>query len=199
MTIEDRYRERYRAGDTPWDIGRPDFNLVEVVTQTPIASCKALDVGCGTGDNSLWLAQNGFEVTAIDTSAIALEKAEQKAAQAGLECRFVLVDFLEGGILEGAPFAFVFDRGFFHSFRTESVRSECARRVAAHLEKGGLWLTIAGNADEPRQGPGPPRLTARDIVSAVEPCFEILSLASTHFDSNRPNPPRAWRCLMKKR
>lgn len=199
MTIDDRYRERYRTGDTPWDIGRPDFNLVEVVTRTPIASCKALDVGCGTGDNSLWLARNGFEVTGIDTSGIALEKAKEKASEAGVQCRFVLVDFLEGGILEGAPFAFVFDRGCFHSFRTQSERDIFARRVAGHLEKGGLWLTIAGNADEHRQGPGPPRLTAGDIVSTVEPCFEILSLASTQFDSNSPTPPRAWRCLMRKR
>ena len=78
MTIEDRFRERHKSGDTPWDIGKPDFNLVEVVTQKPILSCKALDIGCGTGDNSIWLAQNGFEVTGTDTSDIALEKQKKK-------------------------------------------------------------------------------------------------------------------------
>jgi len=65
MTVEDRYRERYKSGDTPWDIGRPDFNLVEIVTQKPILSCKALDIGCGTGDNAIWLARRrcgGFRV-----------------------------------------------------------------------------------------------------------------------------------------
>jgi hypothetical protein len=36
MTVEERYRERYRSGDTPWDIGQPDFNLIEVVTKNPI-------------------------------------------------------------------------------------------------------------------------------------------------------------------
>jgi SAM-dependent methyltransferase len=198
MTIEERYRERYESGDTPWDIGQPDFNLIEVVTQKPVPSCKALDVGCGTGDNSIWLARNRFQVTGTDTSGIALEKAKEKASKAHVECNFMLVDFLKNKI-EGAPFGFVFDRGCFHSFASENDRIRFAQNVAAHLGEAGLWLTIVGNADELRQGPGPPQRTAGDIILAVEPYFEVLSLTSSHFGSNRPNPPRAWRCLMQKR
>jgi SAM-dependent methyltransferase len=198
MTIEDRYRERYKSGDTPWDVGQPDFNLIETVSQRPILSCKVLDIGCGTGDNSIWLAQNGFQVIGTDTSEIAIEKAKEKASKANVGCYFMLADFLNNKI-EGAPFGFVFDRGCFHSFSTENDRKRFAQNVAAHLEEAGQWLTIVGNADEHRQGPGPPQRTAGDIVSAVEADFEILSLTSSHFASNRPNPPRAWRCLMRKR
>jgi SAM-dependent methyltransferase len=198
MTIEEHYRERYKSGHTPWDVGQPDFNLIEVVTQRPIPSCKVLDIGCGTGDNSIWLAQNRFEVVGVDTSKIALEQAEEKAAKGNVECDFILVDFLNNKI-EGAPFGFVFDRGCFHSFNSEKDRRKFAENVATHLEDAGLWLTIAGNADEHRQGPGPPQRTAGEIVWAVEPYFSILFLTSSHFGSNRPNPPRAWRCLMQKR
>jgi methyl halide transferase len=198
MTIEDRFRERYKSGDTPWDVGKPDFNLIEVVTRKPILSCKALDIGCGTGDNSIWLAQNGFEVTGTDTSDIALAKAKEKASNADAECVFILADFLNDKI-EGAPFGFAFDRGCFHSFGPEDDRKRFAQNVAAHLGETGLWLTLVGNADEDRKGPGPPQRSAGDIVSAVEPYFEVLSLVSTHFGSNRPNPPRAWKCLMQKR
>jgi SAM-dependent methyltransferase len=198
MTAEEQYRERYKSGDIPWDAGRPDFNLIEVVTQKPVLICKVLDVGCGTGDNSIWLAQNHFQVTGTDTSDIALEKAKKKASKANVECDFVLVDFLKNKI-PGAPFGFVFDRGCFHSFGSEDERRRFAQNVAAHLEEAGLWLTIIGNADEHRQGPGPPQRTARDIVSAVEPYFMVLSLTTSHFESNRPNPPRAWRCLLEKR
>lgn len=198
MSLEDRFKERYKSGHTPWDIGKPDFNLVEVVTHHPISACRALDIGCGTGDNSVWLARNGFQVTGTDTSDIALEKAKEKAAKAEVECSFILADFLADKIT-GAPFGFAFDRGCFHSFGSEGERKEFARNVAAHLEKAGLWLTLAGNADEDREGPGPPQLTATDIVLAAEPFFEVLSLISSHFDSNHPNPPRAWRCLMQKR
>lgn len=198
MTIEERYRDRYKSGNTPWDIGQADSNLIEVVTKKPILSCNVLDVGCGTGDNSIWLAQNRFQVIGIDTSQTALEKAKEKASKAGVECDFRLADFLKSEI-EEAPFAFMFDRGCFHSFNSESDRKRFAQKVAAHLEEAGLWLTIVGNADEKRQGPGPPQRTAADIVLAVEPYFMILSLTSSHFGSNRPNPPRAWRCLMQKR
>ncbi|ACV62983.1 Methyltransferase type 12 [Desulfofarcimen acetoxidans DSM 771] len=198
MTIEGRYIERYKSGDTPWDVGQPDFNLIEVTTQKPISSCKVLDVGCGTGDNSIWLAQNGFQVIGTDTSKIALEKAREKASKANVQCHFLLVDFLKNKI-EGAPFGFIFDRGCFHSFNSENDRKKFAQNIANHLEETGLWLTIAGNADEYRQNPGPPQRTAGEIVLAVEPYFEIISLISSHFGSNRPNPPRAWRCLMKKR
>ena len=72
MTIEESYKKRYQAGDTPWDSGQPDFNLIEAVTARPIQSCRVLDIGCGTGDNSIWLAQNCFQVVGIDTSDIAL-------------------------------------------------------------------------------------------------------------------------------
>ena len=198
MTVEDSYRKRYRSGDTPWDVGHPDFNLIEVVTQKPIPSCKVLDIGCGTGDNAIWLAQNHFQVIGTDTSDIALEKAKDKASKANVECNFMLVDFLRNKI-EGSPFGFVFDRGCFHSFSSENNRRSFAKNVAAHLEEAGLWLTIVGNADEHRQGHGPPQRTAGDIVLAVEPYFEILFLQSSHFGSNHPNPPRAWKCLMQKR
>jgi len=198
MTIEEGYSRKYQSGDTPWDIGQADFNLIEVVTQKPILSCKVLDIGCGTGDNSIWLAQNRFQVIGTDTSDIALGKAIEKASKAGFECNFMLADFLKDKIA-GAPFSFVFDRGCFHSFSSENDRIRFAQNIAVHLEEGGLWLTIAGNADERRQSPGPPQRTAGDIVTAVEPYFEVLSIVSSHFGSTRPNPPRAWRCLMKKR
>jgi len=48
MSVEGRFKKRYKTGDTPWDIGKPDFNLTETVIQNPIKSCKVLDIGCGT-------------------------------------------------------------------------------------------------------------------------------------------------------
>jgi len=101
--------------------------------------------------------------------------------------------------IEGAPFGFIFDRGCFHTMGSDKERKSFAENVNNHLANDGLWLSLLGNADEHCDGPGPPQRSARDIVTAVEPCFEILSLVSGHFGSNRPDPPRAWVCVMRKR
>lgn len=196
--IEEGYKKRYKAGDTPWDIGKPDFNLIQTITTMDIKPCKALDVGCGTGDNSIWLSQNKFDVIGIDTSEIAIQKAVEAASKANVKSSFIVIDFLTNKI-KGAPFEFVFDRGCFHSLNSDEERKSFAENVSAHLEKDGLWLSIVGNADEQRDAPGPPQRAARDIVNSVEPYFEILSLVSSQFGSNRPKPPRAWVCLMRKR
>nr|WP_082789070.1 class I SAM-dependent methyltransferase [Desulfolucanica intricata] len=196
--IEEGYKKRYKAGDTPWDIGKPDFNLIQTVTAMDIKPCKALDIGCGTGDNSIWLSQENFDVIGIDTSEIAIQRAIEKVSKASVKCTFMVIDFLTNKI-EGAPFGFAFDRGCFHSLNSDEERKSFAKNVAAHLQKDGLWLSIIGNADEKRDCPGPPQRTAGDIVNSVEPYFEILSLVSSKFGSNRPNPPRAWVCLMRKR
>lgn len=196
--IEEQFKERYKAGNTPWDIGKPDFNLIQNVTTMDIKPCNVLEIGCGTGNNSIWLAQNNFNVIGIDASEMAIQKALEKASIANVNCTFIEINFLKNKI-EGAPFGFVFDRGCFHVFNSDQERKIFTENVSAHLEKDGLWLSIVGNADEQRDHPGPPQRTARDIVNSVEPYFEILSLVSSHFESDRPNPPRAWVCLMRKR
>lgn len=198
MAEENIFKQRYQSGNTPWDIGKPDSNLIQAVAAVPIKPCSALDIGCGTGDNAMWLSKQGFRVVGVDTSEIAIEKALEKASKANVKCTFEAASILESPI-EGRPFGFAFDRGFFHTLGSDKEREAFAKTVKDHLEKDGLWLNLLGNADEQRNGPGPPQRTARDIVNAAEFHFEILSLVSGAFGSNRPNPPRAWICLMRKR
>lgn len=196
--MENRFEERYRTGDTPWDHGTPDVNLIDLVEQRPISKCKALDVGCGTGNNAIWLAQQQFEVTGCDISQTAIEEAKEKASTSNINCSFIVADFLNDRI-PGSPFGFVFDRGCLHSFDTVDERRRFAENVAWHLEEGGLWLTLAGNADEQDRESGPPQLTAAALVAVVEPYFEIISLTAGHFGSNQSDPAKAWICLMRKR
>ncbi len=182
----------YESGRAPWDSGKPDSDLIQIVTTTPIRPCKALEIGCGTGDNVIWLSQNSFDAIGVDISEVAINRAREKASEADVKCTFVVIDFLTN-IIEGLPFGFAFDRGCFHLFGSDEERKRFAEKVAAHLDEDGLWLSILGNADSGRRGPGPPQRTARDIVNSVEPYFEILSLVS------RPTWARAWVCLMRKR
>lgn len=195
---QDDYRERYKTKTTPWDIGRPDYNLVDIVSKRPIEPCRVLDVGCGFGHNSIWLAQQGFTVTGVDVSEIAAQNAKENGEQARVDCTFFRLDFFEDDIL-GLPFEFIFDRGCFHSYGSDDERRKFVERAAHHLGEAGLWLSLVGSADQPPGILGPSRRSARDIVVAAEPLFEILSLTAIRFDSNHENPSKAWACLMKKR
>ena len=119
----------------------------KAVTTTPIAPCKALEIGCGTGDNAIWLSQQKFVVIGIDTSEIAIDKAREKAARANVTCPFAALNILKG-VVEGSPFGFTFDRGCFHTLDSASERKTFAEQVNRHLVENGLWLSLIGNAVE---------------------------------------------------
>jgi SAM-dependent methyltransferase len=196
--MKKRFNDRYITNNLPWDINRPDFNLVQIVKEFEILPCNALDIGCGTGDNVFWAAKNGFTATGIDISPKAIEMAKEKADKNKLKVDFFVRDLFKEEV-PGSPYGFIFDRGCFHTFDKKKQRKEYARIVASLLKKDGLWLTLAGNFDDGRLDTGPPKRSANDIVSAVEPFFEIISLRQGRFDSNDEIPSKIWIALMKKR
>lgn len=194
----DRFNNLYKTGETPWELNRPDKDLTKWVKDYPIHPCKALDLGCGTGFNAIWLAEQGFEATGTDFSALAIEQANTNAKAAKADIRFIELDFLTQAIGE-TNFMFLFDRGCFHSFDDPKLRSAFAENAHGHLADNGLWLSFLGNTDAPPRDVGPPMRSALDIAQAVEPWFEILSLTTAFFDSKRESPARSWHCLMRKR
>jgi SAM-dependent methyltransferase len=194
----EQWNARYAEGTTPWDTGVPSELLAAAVEQAGIAPCAALDIGCGTGTNAVWLAQRGFQVTGVDVASLAIEQANNRAAEAGVECRFLVGDFLTLA-LPRASFGFAFDRGCFHHCEDPESRAAFARRVAELLVEGGHWFSIIGSADGPPRDQGPPRRTLREIVEAAEPWFEFLRVEATLIDSPRPDPPGVWACLLRRR
>ncbi len=198
MDEETRFEKRYLDKDLPWDVKRRDFNLANLVEDGTITPCKVLEVGCGTGDNAIYLAKKSFQVTACDASKTAISMAREKAQKKGVNIMFHKLDFLKEEV-PGAPFDFIFDRGCFHSFDLKEERSLYANNAALLLQNDGLWLSLIGSADDVMRTTGPPKHSAQDIVEAVEPFFEIRFLKASHFDSDQVPPARIWVCLMQKR
>lgn len=184
------WNERYSSGNLPWDTGRPDPHLVDLVGSGNLTARTVLEVGCGTGTNALWLAARGFDVTGVDVSSLAVERAKAKAEHSGGRCRFRTLDFLRDPI-EGT-FDLVFDRGCFHSFDRAEDRSRYAEHVGRVLSEEGRWVSVIGSTEGPERDSGPPRRTIRDIADAVEPFLKILELRSTHLDAELPTTPVAW-------
>src|SRR5262245_52621837 len=87
------WNDSYASGEPlPWDTGIPDPMLVEVIESRVIPPGCTLEVGCGTGTNAIYLAQQGFDVVGVDISPVAVENARAKARG---RCRFETVDFLK--------------------------------------------------------------------------------------------------------
>ncbi|MDH3328739.1 MAG: class I SAM-dependent methyltransferase [Desulfobulbaceae bacterium] len=183
--------QRYVDEDLPWDSGKTDIHLCQFIEGSKIAPCKVLEIGCGTGTNSIWLAKIGFEVVGLDLSPVAINRAKVKAKEAKVNCQWVSADIMKDTVPD-SPFSLIFDRGCFHVFDDHHKQTQFARRVAELLEEDGIWLSLIGSADGPPRDSGPPRISAEEIVAAAEPHFEILNLKSTSFDEDSLAYIRAW-------
>jgi hypothetical protein len=144
------------------------------------------------------MAQQGFEVTGVDVAPLAVERAEQRAHDAGVKAHFVVADLLRLPDLAG-PFEFFFDRGCYHAVRREAPR-QYAPAVARHLASGAHGLVLAGNAREPHD-PGPPVVTEEEIREELGLAFDILDLHEFRFDEAPGVTERflGWSCLVEKR
>src|SRR5947209_11962622 len=111
MSDAAHWDERYQQGATPWETDQPSSELQRVLAEAAIQPCRALELGCGTGASAVWLAQQGFDVTALDLSALAIDRARQQANRAGVRVNFHVADVLNPPEELVCPFDFLFDRG----------------------------------------------------------------------------------------
>lgn len=190
------WEEHYRSGRPPWDTGRPSSELLRIVEAESIAPCRAIELGCGTGTNAVWLAERGFEVTAVDLVPLAIEQAINRAAKANVKVRFLSLDLLSLPDL-GEPFDFLFDRGCYHAVRREDAAGYL-NAVDHLLRSGARGLILTGNAKEPHD-PGPPVVTEEELRSELGSRFEIVGLSEFRFDDPGMDfKPLAWSCSLRK-
>lgn len=195
------WNDRYKTKDTPWDSGQPSQEIVRVLEEWSIAPCACLELGCGTGTNAIHLASQGYTVTATDISSLAIEQAQRRAKDAGIPVEFIQADLLANPHF-GGPFPFVFDRGVFHILRKENL--EAMRKILRrHTAPGSIYLTLAGSANDPNpEDRGPPRVTARELVTELEPDFEVVQLREFRFAGvvvdGKETRPLGWSALYRR-
>jgi SAM-dependent methyltransferase len=134
------WEEHYRGHDRVWS-GRANPVLVDVAVSLPAG--KALDLGCGEGGDAVWLAQQGWRVTAVDVSATALDRAATHAAEAGVAAS---IDFQQHDLARtfpGGAFELV-SAQYLHS-PVEFPRDRVLRMAARAVASSGLLL-IVGHA-----------------------------------------------------
>jgi SAM-dependent methyltransferase len=134
--------ELYGRRERMWS-GNPNAQLVRFVE--PLEPGTVLDLGCGEGGDAIWLARRGWQVTAADVSATAIERAEQHAAESGVTVEFRRVDLAHD--FPAGPFDLVSAQ--FLQSPLEFPREQVLRAAAAAVGPGGHLLVVEHGAMPP--------------------------------------------------
>jgi len=110
----------YKLGFAEWDSHSPQPDLVCLQESGTIQGLSVLDIGCGSGDNAIYLAQKGHKVTGIDSSKSAISAARQRASASNVKIAFHVTDALNLSSLNEA-FDTVIDYGLYHNFRDKDI------------------------------------------------------------------------------
>jgi SAM-dependent methyltransferase len=168
--------DRYRTTELIWT-AEPNRFLVEQVTD--LGPGRALDLGCGEGRNAVWLAQRGFDVTAIDFSAVAIEKASQLAQERRVHVDWIVADVT--ATLPEGPFDLAV---VLYLHLREPTFTSLLTRVCGALAPGGTLLVIGHHVDNLTDGVGGPQ--DRDVLHdhrviagsvAADPAMSVVTAA----------------------
>jgi len=166
----------YLLGKTPWDTGITPPELARVVESGQVPPGRALDLGCGTGTNVIYLAQHGFEAVGVDISSRAIAVAQRKIEQARLNRRARVyagdVTRLDALPVTG-PFDLALDLGCFHNLDLPG-RQRYIAGLTRRIKPGGLYLLYAfGPRVQLGRGTG---LAPEDAKRLYSPTFELLQV-----------------------
>jgi cyclopropane fatty-acyl-phospholipid synthase-like methyltransferase len=141
--------------------------------ESGVIADPVLDAGCGTGENSLYLASRGHAVLGVDGAPAAVATAHTKADERGLQAEFVEGDALDVATL-GKAFSTVIDVGFFHSLSDEA-RVTWAEQLRAVLSPGGRYHMLCFSEHAQVQG-GPRRITQAEIRDTFADGFAVTRI-----------------------
>lgn len=186
------YNLAYKVGFSPWDLGPPMPELVELIEgENRLPPGRAVDLGCGAGSKCVYLAQHGWRVTGIDIAPEALKQARKKAADHGLDIEFVqcdLVDIPPGAVT--GEFDFLLDFGCAHSLR-DDAKARYAENIAGLAVPGATLYLYAFTK-------GPLSVRRSEIDTAFAPYWELVS-ATPGSVRRKPDAGPMWYRMTRRR
>ncbi len=168
-----------------WDTGITPPELVEVIETKPLPPGRALDLGCGTGTNVIYLARHGWQAVGVDFVGQAVATAKRKVQAAGVRAEIFQGDVTRLDFLN-PPFDLALDIGCFHSLPADR-RPAYIGGLNRLLRPGALFLCYAFKREAPLSG------------LAIE---EMQALFSSSFNSVKvehgQGTPSAWYTFERK-
>jgi len=194
MKLIDRWDRKYSKGRwAPWNNDLPAAPVLqEAIKNKAIKPCRTIVLGCGSGSNAIYLAKNGFDVTAIDVAPTALGIAMADAKKAGVKVRWVLADVLK--LPESKAYDLIFDRGCYHNVRYVDAAGFVASLKQLTLP-GSRCFVLSCNKDK---APGIREKTMRDDFSELFD-FEWLRKAKIHVGKNGKHKIDAWSLMLRRK
>jgi len=181
----------YRVGFAPWDghpLAESMRNLIE--GQDALPAGRALELGCGTGDASIYLAEHGWKVTGVDFVAKAVGKAEAKAAASKVAVTFVRADVTRlssEGV--GSGFDLIVDSGCLHGM-SAGDRDAYVREVTAEAAPDARLLLVEF---VPGASYGVPGIEPAEVQRRFAADWTLLSSGDEPaLDHNGKNPARHY-------
>jgi SAM-dependent methyltransferase len=183
----------------PWDIGRPQPAFARLAAGGALVG-QVLDVGCGTGEQTLLAASSGAQALGVDGSPLAIERARGKAADRGIpaaaggqigpaaaggqigSASFEVADALNLGDL-GLTFDTVIDSGLFHVF-DDASRVRYVASLASVLRPGGRLYLMCFSDRQPGDF-GPRRVSQDELRAAFSDGWTIIAIEADTFEVNR--------------
>ena len=146
QTPYERFVTRYESGEVPWDDSLPPPEVQALVSDLPVG--RALDLGCGYGRTSIYLAQHGWHVDGIDFVPQAVAEATQRAMAAGVaqQVRFHHASVTDLAFLEG-PYSLAVDIGCMHALDDVGLQSY-RDGLLSLLAPGATYLLFVRLRDE---------------------------------------------------
>lgn len=182
------FNDAYRDAP-PWDIGRPQPGFRALAEDGALRG-RVLDSGCGTGEHALLAASLGFDTTGIDGAPLAIEKANEKARERGIDVRFVVGDVLDLAAF-GEQWDTVLDCGVFHVFDDDD-RPVYVESLAAVIPAGGRYFMLCFSDQQPGAA-GPRRVSQDEIRASFADGWRVDSIEASVIETNwQDRSARAW-------
>lgn len=175
----------YRFSKPRWDDGSIPQQVVDLASQ--VRKGRVLDLGCGSGTDAIYLAQQGFTVVGVDGSPVAIRRAQRKAAQAGVNPAFLIQDVTRLEFLQD-PFDAGLDVGCFHGLSKAGKEAYC-RGLVRYTHPGSLVLIWGFDQRNPNFG-----LTPEQVEQTFAPTFALTRLEPSQLHQR----PSHWYWLMRR-
>jgi ubiquinone/menaquinone biosynthesis C-methylase UbiE len=163
------YRER-PLEEIPWEENSPSPELVKLIESGVVEKGPALDICCGTANNAIYLARQGFTCYGVDISPTAVSYGREKVAKEGLSCELTSGNALELSYPD-STFTLVFDRGCFHTIAPED-RQTFIQGVRVLKPAGKYQLLCFSSRDHPSSGV-PYSFSPEEIRCLFSPLFKV--------------------------